>query len=117
MTASKSGYLDAALEHLRANQPRLTTALVADAKAAATERGERSKFRSRADVVRQVLRLALECDGFLGLCLYRIQRDWMPGAGGAPANVLRRIAVIAANVSIGRMSWFTRVCSLRTGTW
>jgi serine O-acetyltransferase len=103
VTASQSGYLDAALAHVRANQPRVMAALVADAKAAANERGERSKFHGRADALLQVLRLALECDGFLGLCIYRVQARVDALGMRRAANVLRRVAVITANVSIGRM--------------
>jgi serine O-acetyltransferase len=103
VTAAKSGYLDAALEHVRANQPRVMSALVADAKVAAVERGERSKFHGRADALLQVLRLTLECDGFLGLGIYRVQARLDARGRRRWANVLRRLAVITANVSIGRM--------------
>jgi serine O-acetyltransferase len=102
VTASKSGYFDAALSHVRAGHPRVMAALVADAKAAAIERGERSKFRGRADALLQVLRLALECDGFLGLCLYRVQARLDALGMRSASNVMRRLAVITANVSIGR---------------
>ncbi len=90
------------MRHVHAEQPHFIAAVVADAKADARNRGERSKFHGRADALRQVLRLMLQSDGFLGLCLYRAQARLDVLGMRFASNVLRRIAAVAANVSIGR---------------
>jgi serine O-acetyltransferase len=90
------------MAHRRASQPRFVAAIVADAKMAARERGERATFRGRIDALTQVLRLAVECDGFLGLFLYRAQARLDALGMHFASNVVRRLAVITANVSIGR---------------
>jgi serine O-acetyltransferase len=102
MKAGNRDFFEAAMAHRRACQPHFVAAIIADAKAAARERGERAKFRGRTDAFAQVLRLTVECDGFLGLCLYRAQARLDALGMRFAANIVRRLAVITANVSIGR---------------
>ena len=102
VNASNRSFFEAAMAQRRASQPRVVAAIVADAKMAARERGERATFRGRIDALSQVFRLAIECDGFLGLCLYRVQARLDALGMRFAANVVRRLAVITANVSIGR---------------
>src|SRR5437660_1412707 len=58
---------------IRSRHPRFRDALLADARATARHRGERSEFTSRADAVVQVVRLACLSDAFLAQALYRLK--------------------------------------------
>jgi serine O-acetyltransferase len=75
--------------------------VIADAKITLRLRGERSSFRSPADAVAQVLRLALVSDAFLGLMLYRCKARLQ--ALGVPLfpRLAHRLAMVVAQVSIG----------------
>jgi serine O-acetyltransferase len=52
--------------------PPLVDALLGDARTSAGFRGERHEFRSRADAVGQMLRLALVSDAYLAQVCYRV---------------------------------------------
>jgi len=86
---------------LRARHPGLREALVADARVTAMYRGERHEFRSGADTVLQVLRLAWESDAFLAQAFYRAKARMQ--ALGVPVlpRLAHRIAMGLAQVSIG----------------
>jgi serine O-acetyltransferase len=86
---------------LRARHPKLWTALVEDARIAAGYRGERDVFRSDWDAGRQMLRLALVSDAFLGQALYRTKARLQ--ALGIPLipRVLHRLAMMSAQIAIG----------------
>lgn len=86
---------------LRARHPRLRVAIVADARMTALHRGERHEFRSRADTVAQVLRLAWASDAFLAQILYRVKARLQ--ARGVPVipRLCHRAAMMLAQISIG----------------
>lgn len=81
--------------------PRFLGAIVADARLAAANRGERFEFRSRVDALVQVARLACVTDAFLALVLYRLKASWQ--AKGIPVlpRLAHRLAIMTGQVSIG----------------
>jgi serine O-acetyltransferase len=86
---------------LRSRHPRLRDALPADARVTAQHRGERHEFRSRLDLVGQILRLVWVSDAFLAQVLYRVKaRLQALGIPIAP-RVAHRLAMAIAQVSIG----------------
>lgn len=86
---------------LRARHPRLREALPADARMTALHRGERHEFRSRADAIGQILRLAWVSDAFAAQALYRIKARLQ--ALGIPVlpRIAHRLAMALAQISIG----------------
>src|SRR5919199_1882445 len=84
-----------------ARHPRLREAVLADARVTAAFRGERHEFRSRADAVLQVARLAWVSDAFLAQALYRCKARLQ--ALGVPVlpRLAHRLAMALAQVSIG----------------
>ena len=85
----------------RMHHPPLLEAIVADAQVTAAHRGERSRFRSRADALAQSLRLAWTSDAFCAQVLYRLQARLQ--AAGMPVlpRLAHRLAMATAQVSIG----------------
>jgi serine O-acetyltransferase len=59
------------MAEIRAKHPRFIAAVAADAKATCAYRGERSEFKSRGDLLVQVLRLVWVSDAFSAQVLYR----------------------------------------------
>jgi serine O-acetyltransferase len=92
---------DEMMRGLRARHPGLREAIRADAQVTAAYRGERSEFRSRADVGMQVLRLMWVADAFLAQVLYRVKARLQ--ALGVPVlpRLAHRAAMALAQVSIG----------------
>ncbi|MGI8557187.1 MAG: serine O-acetyltransferase [Solirubrobacteraceae bacterium] len=86
---------------IRARHPRLGEALAADARVTARYRGERHEFRSRLDLVLQILRLTWVSDAFLAQALYRLKARLQ--ALGVPVlpRIAHRLAIVTAQVSIG----------------
>ena len=86
---------------LRARHPGLREAIVADAKINALYRGERHEFRSRADTVGQVLRLAWAGDAFVAQMAYRLKTRLQ--ALGVPVlpRLVHRFAMVSGQVAIG----------------
>ena len=86
---------------LRARFPGFRDAVEADARITAQQRGERFEFRSRADLLGQVLRLMWVSDAFAGLVLYRLKARLQ--ARGVPLlpRLAHRAAMLIAQVSIG----------------
>jgi serine O-acetyltransferase len=93
--------IDAFWRAIRARHPRLREALVADARVTALHRGERFEFRSAADAVAQILRLAWVSDAFLAQALYRAKARMQ--AIGVPIlpRLAHRLAMAIAQISIG----------------
>jgi serine O-acetyltransferase len=90
------------LAQTAARQPRFFPAVLADAKFAATARGELATFRNRPHAVLHALRLMWESDAFLALALYRAQARL--SALGVPLlpRLAHRLAMITAQVCIGK---------------
>ena len=89
------------MSQVRAKHPRFVAAVVADARATATTRGERAKFRGRGDALLQVLRLAWQSDGFLGLCFYRAQVRFDTIGMPILARLAHHLAAMTSQVAIG----------------
>jgi serine O-acetyltransferase len=86
---------------MRSRQPRFAEAVLADAKVTAAYRGERHEFRSTADAIGQVLRLAWRTDAFAAQMLYRAKASMQ--ARGVPVlpRLAHRLAIAIGQVSIG----------------
>ncbi|OLE36599.1 MAG: hypothetical protein AUG48_06835 [Actinobacteria bacterium 13_1_20CM_3_68_9] len=86
---------------VRARQPRIGVALMADARVTAAYRAERYEFRSRADAIVQMLRLMWVTDAFLAQSVYRVKARLR--ALGVPLlpRLAHRLAMAIAGVSIG----------------
>ena len=81
--------------------PGVVEAIVADARVAAANRGERFEFRSRLDGLLQAARLAWVTDAFLAQALYRVKaRSQALGIPLLPL-VAHRLAIMTGQVCIG----------------
>jgi serine O-acetyltransferase len=89
------------MRQVRARHPKLGDAIAADARTTAAHRGERFKFRSRADLLVQILRLMIVSDAFLAQVCYRLKARLQ--ARGVPLlpRLAHRAAMVLAQVSIG----------------
>jgi serine O-acetyltransferase len=89
------------MKHVRARHPKLAGAIAADARATAAYRGERFEFRSRQDLLVQILRLMVVSDAFLAQVCYRVKTRLQ--AHGVPVlpRLAHRAAMLLAQVSIG----------------
>ncbi len=85
-----------------ARQPHFFAALLADAKFAAAARGELSTYRNRLHALLHAVRLMWVNDASLALACYRAQARL--DALGVPLlpRLARRLAMLTAQVSIGR---------------
>jgi serine O-acetyltransferase len=92
---------DALWRDLRARHPRFREALAADAAFTAQMRGERHEFRSTADCVLQVARLAWVSDAFLAQALYRLKARLQARSVPLLPRLAHRLAMALAQVSIG----------------
>lgn len=89
------------IAQVRRRHPPFFRAILADARVAAAHRGERFRFRSRADGVRQVLRLMWVSDAFAAQALYRLKAR-LQGLGiPVVPRLAHRSAMTLAGVSIG----------------
>jgi serine O-acetyltransferase len=86
---------------VKAQHPRLWSALIADAELTARYRGERCGFHSKVDALGQVLRLMWVSDAFLAQSLYRLKARMQ--ALGIPVlpRLAHRLAMTTAQVCIG----------------
>ncbi|HEX2384797.1 MAG TPA: hypothetical protein VHI95_19285 [Acidimicrobiales bacterium] len=89
------------MKQRRARHPKLGDAIAADARMTAAHRGERFKFRSRADLVVQIARLMIVSDAFLAQVCYRVKARLQ--ALGVPVlpRLAHRAAMVLAQVCIG----------------
>lgn len=89
------------IREVRSRFPGFGAAVVADARTTARYRGERHEFRSRADAIRQAVRLCVVSDAFLAQVLYRAKAGLQ--ARGVPLlpRIAHRLAMISSQVSIG----------------
>lgn len=89
------------MRQIRARHPPFREAVLADARITARYRGERYRFRSRADVVQQVLRLCWVSDAFAAQLLYRLKADLQRRGVPLLPRLAHRLAMVVAQVSIG----------------
>ncbi len=94
MTASK-------LLELQSRHPGLRRAVLADARISAAFRFERHEFRSGADALFQVIRLAWTSDAFAALVLYRIKARLQRSRVPLLPRVAHRLAIMLGQVAIG----------------
>ncbi len=86
---------------LRARFPSFREAVLADAKATARGRGERSEFRSTADTLAQIVRLCWISDAFLAQVLYRLKASLQRREIPLLPRIAHKLAMGSAQVSIG----------------
>lgn len=86
---------------LRARHPGLRAAVLADARLTAQHRGERHEFRSRADALGQIARLAWVTDAFAAQVLYRLKAALQRRGVPVLPRLAHRAAMALAQVSIG----------------
>jgi serine O-acetyltransferase len=86
---------------IRAQFPGFKAAVRADAAATAFYRGERHEFRSRLDLVVQVLRLCWVSDAFLAQLLYRAKASMQRREIPVLPRIAHKLAMATAQVSIG----------------
>jgi serine O-acetyltransferase len=100
-TADRTEQAAAFWADVRARHPRFTVAVAADARMAAARRGERHEFRSRADLVVQVLRLCLVTESFLGQVCYRAKARCQSRGIPLVPRLLNHAAVRNGQIAIG----------------
>jgi serine O-acetyltransferase len=86
---------------LRAEHPPFLSAVIADARVAASRRGERSEFGSTLDAAFQALRLAWQSDAFGALVCYRAKARLQYLGVPLLPRVAHRLAMALAQVCIG----------------
>ena len=86
---------------IRAKFPGFRDAVRGDAAATAFFRGERHEFRSRADLLVQVLRLCWVSDAFLAQVLYRAKASMQRREIPILPRIAHKLAMASAQVSIG----------------
>jgi serine O-acetyltransferase len=86
---------------VRDRHPRVFTAIRADARLAAANRGERYEFRSGADAAVQAIRLAIFTDSFLALALYRVKAALQRWRVPLLPAIAHRLAIMTGQISIG----------------
>jgi serine O-acetyltransferase len=85
----------------RAEHPHFVHAVIADARVAASGRGERAIFRSRPDAFCQVMRLACKSDAFAGQMFYRAKARLQSLGVPVLPRFAHRLAMVLAQVCIG----------------
>lgn len=101
MARKETPLWDAAAASARSKQPRFVAAVLGDAKATASIRGERADFNGPVDALVQVLRLMVETDAFLAQVLYRAKvRLQVLGVPVLPW-IAHRLAIMTGQVFIG----------------
>jgi serine O-acetyltransferase len=86
---------------VRERHPKVRDAVLADARLTALLRAERHEFRSSADAVLQIVRLAATSDAFLAQVLYRVKARLQSLGVPILPRVAHRLAMVVAQVSIG----------------
>jgi serine O-acetyltransferase len=89
------------MREIRSRHPPFVKAVLEDARVTSRFRGERWEYRSRADAVLQVLRLAWTSDAFAAHVLYRAKARMQ--ALGIPLlpRIAHRLAMMIGQVTIG----------------
>ena len=95
-------FFEAAVDKVRARQPRFFAALVEDAKFAAVVRGERAEFRGRVDAIVQALRLMVVTDAFFAQACYRARARLISLGIPVVPYFLHRVSMMTGQVCIGR---------------
>jgi serine O-acetyltransferase len=86
---------------VRAEHPGFIEAVVADARMAARQRGDRSEYRSQLDTAVQVVRLALVADAFLAQCCYRAKAACQARRIPFLPRLLHRASIVLGQIAIG----------------
>lgn len=91
----------AAMREINSRFPGFRSAVGADARITALQRGERHEFRSPADTTAQALRLCWVSDAFLAQVLYRLKASLQAREVPILPRIAHRLAMMIAQVSIG----------------
>ena len=86
---------------LRARFPGFREAVLADAAATASGRGERSEFRSVGDALAQIARLCWVSDAFFGQVMYRLKAALQRRGVPLLPRIAHKLAMSSAQISIG----------------
>lgn len=86
---------------VRSRHPRFATAVSADARITASNRGERFEFTSRLDLAWQVVRLMVVTDAFSALVLYRAKAALQARRVPFLPRLLHHMAIRHGQLSIG----------------
>ncbi len=89
------------LADVQRRHPRVVEAIQADARAAASYRHENYAPRSTIDAAWQIFRLALISDSFFALCCYRVEARCRTRRIPVLPDLLHRLSMTTAQVSIG----------------
>lgn len=89
------------MREFRGRFPSFRRAVREDARVFCLFRGERHEFRSRADVVLQVVRLSWRSDAFLALLCYRLKATLQVHDVPILPSILHRAAMMIGQVCIG----------------
>lgn len=89
------------MREIRARHPPFFAAVAADARVTAAHRGERHRFRSRADTLFAALRLAWVSDAYLAQLMYRAKARMQALHVPVLPRVAHRLAMLTAQISIG----------------
>lgn len=89
------------MRKFRRRFPSFRRAVREDARIFCLYRGERYEFRSRADLVLQVLRLCWKSDAFLALLCYRLKATLQVHEIPIIPSILHRMAMMIGQVCIG----------------
>lgn len=89
------------MQAIRARFPGFREAVRADARANAYYRGERYEFRSRLDLVAQVVRLCWQSDAFFAQVLYRAKASMQRRGIPLLPRLAHKLAMSTAQISIG----------------
>ena len=101
MAADESLERRAFMQAIRDRFPGFREAVRADARATADYRGERYEFRSRPDLLAQIVRLCVQSDAFLAQVLYRAKASMQRRGIPLLPRLAHKLAMSTAQVSIG----------------
>jgi serine O-acetyltransferase len=101
VAAPRTEFTEVLWADVRAGHPRFGTAVLADARITASNRGDRFEFRSRADAAVQALRLAIVSDAFFAQCCYRAKARCQALRIPLLPRILHRLAIVTGQISIG----------------
>lgn len=88
-------------EAVRREHPPLAAAIAADARITANRRGDRDDFRSKLDLVVQVVRLMIVTESFFGQCCYRAKAHCQVLGIPLVPRILNHLAVAHGQIAIG----------------
>jgi serine O-acetyltransferase len=89
------------MDGVRARHPGFKTAVLADLRMNAANRGERYEFRSKADALFQIIRLCWVSDAFLAQVLYRAKAAMQRRGIPILPRICHRLMMALSQITIG----------------